>query len=89
MPMPTPQTCNWCGGGFTGSDCLGKPCPDCRDRYQIKCRGVARDAENKQALSVVFDREPTDGEVRAIHDYLRMVGAIIETPSKWELRGLE
>ena len=85
MPIPTPQICNWCGCGFTGSDCLGKPCQECREKYQIKVRGVGRDGENRNALYVVFDREPTNAELREIHSYLEMVGMMIETPAKHEL----
>ncbi len=86
MPRPTPQTCNWCGNGFTGSDCLGKPCHDCRDRYQIKTLGVCRDAENDSAMSVIFNRPPTNSELREIHNYLRMVGQMIKTPTPYELK---
>ena len=33
--------------------------------------GVGRDAENPRALSIVFDREPTDDELRALHEGLK------------------
>ena len=33
--------------------------------------GVSRDAENPQVLSIFFDREPTDDEMRALHEGLR------------------
>lgn len=89
MPIPTPQRCNWCGCGFTGSDCLGKPCQDCRDKYQIKCRGVGRDGENPNAIFVAFDRPPTGGELRQMHSYFEMVGMMIETPDRYEIESME
>lgn len=86
MTLPTPQTCEWCMQPFVGSDCLGKPCSNCRDQLQIKARGVVRDAENPKALTVMFDREPTDDELRAIHEYISMVGLMIDPPKPYELK---
>lgn len=37
--------------------------------------GVSRDAECPKALVVFFQREPTDDEMRALHELLRAHGA--------------
>lgn len=34
-------------------------------------RGIGRVSDNAQVLIVFFDREPTDDEMRAVHDALR------------------
>lgn len=36
--------------------------------------GVSRDAECPKSLTVFFRREPTDDEMRALHDWLRKLG---------------
>lgn len=40
---------------------------------KLLVRGIGRDGENPQALSVVFNREPTDQELRMIDDFLHMM----------------
>ena len=40
-------------------------------RRDIKIRGVGRDSGHVRFLSVAFDREPTDDELRAFHDFCR------------------
>ena len=37
----------------------------------LKICGVGRDAENEKALSLCFNRELTDDEIRRLHDQLR------------------
>ncbi|MEM7301902.1 MAG: hypothetical protein AAF468_12520 [Pseudomonadota bacterium] len=87
MTRPTPQTCEWCMQPFVGSDALGKPCDECRAKYGLKVLGVGRDAENAQALSVVFNRELTNEELRAIHDWLRTAATCLTPPKPFEIRG--
>ncbi|PWE48502.1 hypothetical protein DEM26_18315 [Thioclava sp. NG1] len=40
---------------------------------KLLVRGVGRDGENPRALSVAFNREPTDEELRMIDDFLHMM----------------
>jgi hypothetical protein len=40
---------------------------------KLLMRGVARDNENPQAVSVAFNREPSDQELRMIDDFLHMM----------------
>lgn len=88
MPIPTPQTCNWCGRGFTGSDCLGKPCQDCRAAYGLKFHGAGRDAENAKAVSVNFNRPMTDGELRQFRNWMRTLVDMMELPDVFEIEKL-
>lgn len=37
----------------------------------LRCGGVARVADNDPALIFVFDRRPTDAEMRFLHDVMR------------------
>lgn len=37
----------------------------------VKVRGVSRVADNSKALLVSFDREPTDDDIRALHEGLK------------------
>ena len=44
---------------------------DAKSRPRPSSVGVSRDANNAKTLSVTFDREPTDDEIRALHEGLR------------------
>jgi len=85
MSMPTAQNCRWCGQPFVGSDMLGKPCDDCRERHKLRISGIVRDAENETSIVIRFDRKPTDGELSAIHHYVRTMAEIIDLPPIYEL----
>ena len=37
----------------------------------LRCYGVARIADNDQTLIFVFDRQPTDAEMRFLHDVMQ------------------
>lgn len=37
----------------------------------LRCYGVARVADNDQALIFVFDRQPTDAEMRFLHNVMQ------------------
>lgn len=42
---------------------------------ELLARGVGRMFDNEKALLVIFDRKPTDDELRAVHDKLRSVAS--------------
>lgn len=41
----------------------------------LRARGIGRDADDPRTLFVIFDREPTDAEVEAVHALLRAAPA--------------
>lgn len=85
MSRPTAQRCDWCGRDFVGSDCLGKPCHDCRDRFGLDVKGVSRDADNPRAVVVYLDRAPTDGELRELHQNFKFAVSIVEPGKPYEI----
>lgn len=42
---------------------------------ELKCPGIGRVHDNKKVLDLHFNREPTDGEMRFIHD--KIITALI------------
>jgi hypothetical protein len=38
----------------------------------LRVKGIGRDVENPQGACIYLSRRPTDDELRAIHEYLRI-----------------
>ncbi len=72
---PLCQACVWTAeqlgsigsGEPTGLIAIREPAPNDRQRSL----GVGRISENSKALLVALTREPTDDDMRSLHDFLR------------------
>lgn len=54
---------------------------------KLRCPGIGRDKDNPQSLALYFDRPPTDGEMRYLHEVIKRACACApRMPSKFEPR---
>lgn len=47
-----------------------------QDGLPLRAMGIGRDADDPRTLFVIFDREPSDAEMAAVHDLLRVAPAV-------------
>ncbi|WP_126010299.1 hypothetical protein [Georhizobium profundi] len=56
------------------------PFPESQDPF-LRCLGAGRLEDNERALFFIFDRAPTDDDLRFLHDVMRRA-ALIRKPGE-------